>query len=338
MKAVGLYKYLPIDQADSLMDIEVDQPTAKGRDLLVEVRAIAVNPVDTKVRSPKEKVEEEAKILGWDAAGVVTAVGEECCLFQVGDEVYYAGDLTRQGSYAQFQLVDERIVGRKPSSIGFAEAAAMPLTAITAYESLFDRLCIPQNMEANIGKSILVIGAAGGVGSIACQLANRVGLTVIGTASRPATVQWAKDHGCHHVITHYEDFVPQLNDLDLEDVDYILCLNSTDQHWDKIGDAIKAQGTICTIVDNGVALDMGKLKVKSAGLIWELMFTRSMYKTPDMIRQHELLCEIGDLVDQGLIQSTLNERISPINARNLKKVHKAIESGTSIGKTVLEGF
>lgn len=333
MKAVGLYRYLPIDQPESLLDLELEKPSAAGRDLLVRVKAIAVNPVDYKVRSPKAKVEEKARILGWDVAGIVEEVGPECTLFQPGDEVYYAGDITRPGGNSEFHLVDERIVGKKPKSLDFAQAAALPLTTITAYEALFDRMNINRSPAENNNKSLLIIGAAGGVGSIAVQLAKKAGLTVIGTASRPESAAWAKGQGADHIINHFEEFVPQLKELGLDTVHYILCLNATEKHWVNMAQAIAPQGKICSIVETDVPLNLTLLKNKSASFVWELMFTRSMYQTEDC-----LLNEVSDLIDSGSIKTTLQQRLSPIHAENLRKAHSLLEAGHSIGKIVLEHF
>lgn len=338
MKAVGLYKYLPIEDPESLLDVEVEKPVPAGRDLLVKVRAISVNPVDYKVRSPKNREESEPKILGWDVAGVVEQVGPEVTLFRPGDEVFYAGSITRPGGNSEFHLVDERIVGMKPSKLDFAHAAALPLTSITAWESLYDRLGISRNKDDNEGKTILIIGAAGGVGSIATQLAKYSGLTVIGTASRPESADWVTGLGADHVINHFEAFLPQLKAAGWEQVDYILCLNSTEKHWSNMAEAIAPQGKICSIVETDELLNLTLLKNKSVTFAWELMFTRSTYQTPDMIEQHNLLNEVARLVDDGVLRTTTNETLKPINAANLRKAHAMLETGRTVGKVVLEGF
>ncbi|GIP14771.1 NADPH:quinone reductase [Paenibacillus montaniterrae] len=338
MKAVGLYRYLPIDHPESLLDLQLEKPRVTGRDLLVRVKAVGVNPVDYKVRSPKEKVEHAPKILGWDVAGVVEQVGADCTLFQPGDEVYYAGDITRSGGNSEFHLVDERIVGKKPASLNFAQAAALPLTTITAYEALFDRMGISREHEVNENRTLLIIGAAGGVGSIAIQLAKKVGLTVIGTASRPESIEWAKELGADHTLNHYEEFVPQLQQLGFESVDYILCLNATEKHWENMAQAIAPQGKICSIVETEVPLPLTRLKNKSATFVWEFMFTRSMFQTEDMIEQHKLLNEVAEWLDDGSIKTTLNQRLAPINAETLRKAHSLLETGKAIGKIVVEGF
>ncbi|MBO0797155.1 MAG: zinc-binding alcohol dehydrogenase family protein, partial [Ktedonobacteraceae bacterium] len=255
-----------------------------------------------------------------------------------GDEVYYAGSITRPGGNSEFHLVDERIVGHKPRSLDFAQAAALPLTAITAWEGLYDRLGIPQNAAENVGKSILIVSAAGGVGSIATQLASLSGITVIGTASRPDTVQWAKEHGAIYTINHHESFAPQLKRLGLAMVNYIFCLSSTEQHWDEMVEVIAPQGKIGLIVEARVPLDITALQSKSATIAWEFMFTRSMYQTSDMVEQHKLLDQLARLVDAGKVYTTLTELLSPINATNLRQAHARVESGKMIGKIVLENF
>ncbi|MFI8685839.1 zinc-binding alcohol dehydrogenase family protein [Rossellomorea sp. NPDC077527] len=338
MKAVGLYKHLPIDQKESLVDLEIEKPRPSNRDLLVRVEAIGVNPVDYKIRMSNGEEHDEPKILGWDVSGVVEATGPDCTIFKPGDEVYYAGDITRQGGNSEFHLIDERIVGKKPKSLSFAQSAALPLTTITAYEALFDRLNIHPEPGQNEGKSILIIGAAGGVGSIATQLAKRAGLTVIGTASRPETVKWAKEFGADHTINHYHEFAPQLKDLGIPSVDYIFCLNATGKHWAGMAEVISPQGKICSIVETNEPVNITLLQSKSATFVWELMFTRPMFQTEDMIKQHQLLNEVADLIDDKVIQTTLNKQLSPINAENLKEAHRMLESGSSIGKIVLEKF
>lgn len=337
MKAIGLYKYLPIKDNNSLQDLEIAKPEARGHDLLVEVKAVSVNPVDTKIRSPKDQTETTPRILGWDAAGVVIAVGSDVEHYAVGDQVYYAGDITRPGSNSEYQLVDERIAGKKPISISFAEAAALPLTSITAWEAIFDRLGISRQGD-DADKSILIIGGAGGVGSIAIQLASKVAkLNVIATASRNESRDWCLKHGAKHVVNHKKSLNEELATLDISDVDYILCLNNTAQHWSAMAEAIKPQGLICSIVETS-NVDLNMLKSKSATFVWEFMFTRSMFKTPDMIEQQRLLNMISKLVDEGELITTMTKLIQPINAENLRKVHAMIEQGNSIGKLVLENW
>lgn len=338
MKAIGLQKYLPLANPQSLLDLEIDKPSPKGFDLLARVKAISVNPVDYKIRSPKDKVEPSPRILGWDVSGVVEAVGDNCSLFVPGDEVYYAGDLTRPGGNSEYHLVDERIVGKKPSSLTFAETAALPLTTITAYEALFERLGVHLDKTSNQGKSILVVGASGGVGSIATQLANLAGLTVIATASRPETASWTKNMGSEHVINHHENMPSQIHSLGFEYVDYILCLNATESHWESMVELIAPEGKICSIVETENPIDITALQNKSATFVWEFMFTKSMYQTGDMINQHKLLNQVADWIDQDLIKTTMNQSLSPINAKNLREAHAWLETGKAIGKVVLDTF
>lgn len=340
MKAVGFYQSLPITDLNSLVDIEVPVIDPGANDILVEVKAISVNPVDYKVRmsSLKEK-HTTPKILGYDAAGVVVKVGSTSSLFKPGDKVYYAGDVTRNGTNSELHLVDERIVGHMPATLSFGDSASLPLTALTAWESLFERLAISQDPESNKNKTILIIGGAGGVGSIAIQLAKQVaGLNIIATASKEDSANWCRNLGADHIVNHYHDIVKQVKDLGYNFVDYIFILNSTDKHFISCAELIKPQGTICTIVETKDGLDVTPLKTKSAGLHWEFMFTRSMYKTPDMIEQHNILNKIARLIDDGIIHSSKQQVLSPINAENLRLAHQKLESGATIGKIVLEGF
>ena len=338
MKAVGLYRYLPIDQAESLIDLDIPKPEATGRDLLVKVEAISVNPVDTKVRAPKDTVEKTPRVLGWDAAGTVAAIGPEVTLFKVGDPVFYAGSITRPGANSEFHLVDERIAGRKPASLDFSHAAALPLTAITAWEALFDRLGVsPQG--ADEGRSVLIFGGAGGVGSIGIQLAKQLAkLKVIATASRPESAKWAKELGADHIVDHFGDLPAQLKQIGIEQVDYVLIFNDTDRNFPAAADVIAPQGSICSIVENSKPVPVELLKAKSAGLHWEFMFTRSMFGTPDMIEQHKLLTEVARLIDAGTLRTTLGENFGKINAENLRRAHQLLEAGRAIGKVVLTGF
>ncbi|AXF57472.1 zinc-binding alcohol dehydrogenase family protein [Salicibibacter kimchii] len=332
MRAVGFYESLPITEEKSLQDVEVEKPKATGKDILVRVQAISVNPVDTKQRRGAPPTSSDPKILGWDVAGVVEEVGSDVELFSIGDEVYYAGSVTRAGGNSDYHVVDERIVGKKPETLDFAEAAALPLTTITAWEALFERMKLSLDPSTNKGKRILIIGAAGGVGSIAVQLAKLAGLYVIGTASRKETVNWAKNTGADETINHYEPFRQQLQGS----VDYIFCLNNTDQHWENMGEALAPQGYIVSIVEAEENHDLNVLKNKSASFSYEFMFTRSMFETEDMIEQHHLLNEVRKLVDEGKIHTTLTDRGGPVNAENLRAAHEKIESGKTIGKIVLE--
>jgi zinc-binding alcohol dehydrogenase family protein len=339
MKAIAYRKSLPIDHVESLIDIELPAPVASGHDLLVEVKAISVNPVDVKIRANVAPPEGEAKVIGWDAAGVVKAVGPDVTLFKVGDEVWYAGDLTRAGTNSELHVVDERIVGHKPKNIDFAQAAALPLTAITAWELLFERLEVSRDKgEGASGKSLLVIGAAGGVGSILVQLARQLtGLTIIGTASRPETGEWIKQLGAHDVIDHSKPLNEEIARLGLPPVTYVAALNQTDHHWKAIAELVAPQGKVA-LIDDPDAIDVRMLKRKSVSLHWEFMFTRSMFKTADMQKQHQLLNDVAKLVETGSIKTTLTERFGKINAANLKRAHALIESNRAKGKIVLEGF
>jgi NADPH2:quinone reductase len=336
MKAVALTHYLPIEDPNSFLDVELPKPEATGRDLLVAVKAVSVNPVDTKIRAPKDGVEDPPKVLGWDASGVVEAVGSDVTLFKAGDEVFYAGDLTRPGSNSEFQLIDERIVGPKPKSLSFAEAAALPLTTITAYESFFEHLGIDRD-GANKGQSILIIGAGGGVGSIGIQLAKAAGLVVIATASRPETTAWVKELGADHVVNHREPMVEQVRTLGMKHVDHIAIFNDM-RHWETAVELIRPQGAIVSIDATNLPMPMDAMKTKSASLHWEFMYTRSMFETPDMIEQHNLLTYVSGEIDAGRIRTTLNEVMSPINAETMRTAHTLIETGTVKGKVVVEGF
>ena len=337
MKAVSFYNHLPITDSQSFVDISMDAPRPRPRDLLVEVRAISVNPVDAKIRggAGPGRPDGQMPILGWDAAGVVKEVGAEVTLFEPGDEVYYAGSVDRPGSYAEFQCVDERIVGRKPRTLGFAETAALPLTTITAWEMLFDRLRMNDSTEG----SLLILGGAGGVGSIATQLASELTcLAVICTASRPETVQWCMDMGADQVIDHRKPLAKQVKAIVPGGVNYVLALTKTEDHFDQLVEAMKPQSAMALIENPARPLDITKLKPKSISLHWEFMFTRSRYETFDMGEQGRLLNEVADLVDDGRIRSTIQTNLGAINAANLKQAHARVESGKAIGKIVLAGF
>ncbi|WP_299970389.1 zinc-binding alcohol dehydrogenase family protein [uncultured Roseobacter sp.] len=337
MKAVGITHYRDIDADDVFVDVDLPKPEAKGRDLLVAVKAVSVNPVDTKVRAGGgDTVENPPRILGWDASGVVEAVGPDVTLFKPGDEVYYAGDITRSGSNAEFQLVDERIVGHKPKSLSFAEAAALPLTTITAYESFFDRLGIDRD-GGDAGQSILIIGAGGGVGSIGVQLAKAAGLTVMGTASRPETIDWVKKLGADHAINHREDMPSQMRALGFDHADHIAIFNDM-RHWEACVEMIRPQGGIVSIHDTHLPMPMAGMKMKAASLHWEFMFARAMHQTTDMIEQHKLLTYVAVEVDAGRLRTTLETVVGNISAANIQRAHKLIETGTAKGKVVLEGF
>ncbi len=335
MKAIGFKRSLPITDANSFIEFETERPTPSGHDLLVKIQAISVNPVDYKIRESvaKDKEFDTPKIIGWDAVGTVEAVGDKTTLFKVGDAVYYAGDVTRSGSNAEYQLVDERIVGRKPKKLSIAEAAAMPLTSLTAYESLFDRIKIDPKKDK--GKTVLILAGAGGVGSIAIQLAKKVaGLTVIATSSRPDSIAWCKKMGADFVVNH-RDLKAELDKIGHSQVDYILDFVDLEGYWDLAAEIIKPQGHIVSITGSSKPLDLNVLKSKSVTFSWELMYTRSMFTTNDMARQHEILNHVAQLLDDGTLKSTLTTTIEGFTADNLKRAHALQESGKSIGKTVI---
>ena len=338
MKAVALTRYLPISDPQSLFDADLPAPAAPtGHDLLVRVKAISVNPVDAKMRAPKATVEASPKILGWDAAGVVEAVGDAVTLFKPGDEVFYAGDITRPGSNAQLQLVDERIVAHKPRTLDFAEAAALPLTSITAWELLFDRFGIDLHGRHR-GRTLLVLAGAGGLGTITMQLAKRAGLIVIATASRPDSVAASREFGADHVIDHSQPLPPQLAALGYPQVDYIADYVDVNLYWDVMMQIVAPQGKIGLVTTPKGPVDLEPLKNKSASVHWEFMFGRPMFKTEDMLEQHRLLTEVARLIDAGELHGTLRERLSPINATTLREAHRRIESGRTIGKIALENW
>ncbi len=338
MKAVAITRYLPITDPKAFLDVELPKPAPTGRDLLVAVKAVSINPVDTKIRKSKgqDVVEDPPRVLGWDASGVVEAVGSDVTLFSPGDEVYYAGDITRSGSNSEFQLVDERIVGTKPVSLDFAQAAALPLTTITAYECFFERLGIDRD-DAHKGQTLFIIGAGGGVGSIGIQLAKAAGLTVIATASRPETTSWVKELGADHVVNHREPMVEQVRALGFQHVDHIAIFNDM-RHWDAAVELIRPQGGIVSIDNTDVPMPMAGMKTKSASLHWEFMFTRAMFETSDMIEQHKLLSYVAEEIDAGRIRTTLDEVLSPINAENISKAHAMVETGKAKGKIVVQTF
>ncbi|WP_064711093.1 zinc-binding alcohol dehydrogenase family protein [Rhizobium bangladeshense] len=337
MRAVAYKTPQPIAAETSLIDVDLPMPEAHGHDLLVEIRAVSVNPVDVKVRAHSAPPADELKVLGWDAAGVVKAVGADVTLFRPGDEVFYAGVISRPGSNAEFHLVDERIVGKKPKSLDFAAAAALPLTSITAYEALFDRLKV-QDAIPGAARSILIIGGAGGVGSIAIQIARSLtDLTVIATASRPETQNWVKALGAHHVVDHSKPIAPEMAALGIGAPGFVFSTTNTGSHLGDIVEAIAPQGRFA-LIDDPKTLDIVPFKRKAISIHWELMFTRPLYGTPDMIEQHKLLNKISELVDAGKIRTTLTETVGPINAANLKKAHAMVESGRMKGKAVLAGF
>jgi len=333
MKAIAITRSAP-DNIEFLHEIELPQPTATGHDLLIEVKAISVNPVDTKIRAGFTG--ETPRVLGWDAVGVVTAVGEAVTLFAPGDEVWYAGALGRAGSNSEYQLVDERIVALKPKTLNNAAAAAMPLTAITAWEMLFDRLGVQE--QGNEGDTLLIVGAAGGVGSILVQLARKLTkMTVIGTASRPESQQWVRETGAHYVIDHSKPLSEELAALGIKEVTHVASLNHTEAHYAEIIKALAPQGKLA-LIDDPETLDARPLKAKSISLHWEFMFTRSMFETRDMIAQHQLLTRVAGLIDEQTITTTLGEHYGAITAANVQKAHAQLETGRAVGKIVLEGF
>lgn len=337
MRAIGYRTPGDIDAPEALVDIELPRPEPGPLDLLVEVRAVSVNPVDTKVRRRAAADPGGWKVLGWDAAGVVVEVGAEVSAFTAGDEVYYAGDLNRQGTNAEYHAVDARIVGRKPSSLDFAQAAALPLTAITAWEALFDRLDVRKAVPG-AASAVLVIGGAGGVGSVAIQLLRHLtDLKVIATASRPETVEWVRDLGAHHVVDHSRPLAAEVAALDIGAPAFVFSTTATDRHMAAIVELIAPQGRWALIDDPGV-VDIAPFKRKSVSTHWELMFTRSLFETADIDAQGELLDEVARFVDAGVLKTTLGEHFGTINAANLRRAHALIEQGKARGKIVLEGF
>jgi zinc-binding alcohol dehydrogenase family protein len=335
MKAIGFKTSLSIEKEGSFIEFETSKPIPGSHDLLVKIEAVSVNPVDFKIRqnSAKDSVLETPKIIGWDAVGIVEAIGDKVSLFKVGDEVYYAGDLTKQGSNAEYQIIDERIVGHKPKSLTVEQAAAMPLTGLTAWEILFDRIRI--DPEKDKGKTILIIGGAGGVGSIAIQLAKKIaGLTVIATASRPESIEWCKEQGADFVVNH-RNLVEEVRNAGFQHVDFILDFVDVNLYWDAFVELIKPQGHIGSISDPVESVNLRQLKGKSASFHWELMFTRSMFQTEDMIEQHHILNKLADLLDNGTIYSTLKTTLNGLTVENFKEAHQLLESGKTIGKIAI---
>jgi NADPH2:quinone reductase len=337
LKAVGYKIPSPITDDASLIDIELPKPTPTGHDILVEVKAVSVNPVDYKVRRSTAPQDSDWKVIGWDAAGIVVAAGPDVNLFKVGDEVFYAGSIIRSGTNAQFHLVDERIVGRKPQSLNWAEAAALPLTSLTAWEALFDRMDVKRPVPG-AASAIVIIGGAGGVGSIAIQIARQcTDLTVIATASRPETREWVKQLGAHHVIDHSKPLAAQVAGLEIGAPAFVFSTTQTEKHVSEIADLIAPQGRF-GLIDDPEDFDIMLFKRKAVSIHHELMFTRAIYGTPDIGEQGKLLNDVSSLVDAGKIRTTLTERLAPINAANLKSAHALIESGTARGKVALEGW
>lgn len=340
MKAIGFKKHLKIDDPESLIDFEMKKPTAKGHDLLVKVNAVSVNPVDIGVRKGGHSVLKTPKVIGWDACGVVEEVGSKVSLFKPGDRVFYAGSFIRSGSDGEYQLVDERIVGHAPETLKDNEAAAMPLTSLTAYEALFEQMDLTWNQENknNQHKTILIINGAGGVGSVATQLAHLAGLTVIATASRPDSIKWTQDHGADYVVNHREDLVKQVRKLGFKYVDYILELKDLDGHWKEMCELIKPEGHIVSITENHRPINLRLLTKKKAHFSWEWIYTKSYYQTDDMITQHDILDKIAQMLDSGKLRCTMTKALTPLNATNLRKAHKLVESGHMTGKVVVSDW
>jgi zinc-binding alcohol dehydrogenase family protein len=335
MKAVIFRKNSSLSFDECLVDVERTPPIPGNRDLRVEVRAVSVNPVDTKVRRGSVKVPEQVEILGWDAAGVVEGVGSEVSIFKPGDEVFYSGNIARQGANADLHLVDERLVGHKPASLSFADAAALPLTTLTAWQLLFHRLGVAPGKAPDAG-TILIVGGAGGVGSILIQLARRLtGLRVIATASREESRKWCIALGAHHVVDHSKPLVAEIGSIGGSAVTLIAALTHTAVHFHSLVEILAPQGKIGVIDDHDV-LDAAPLKTKSASLHWEMVYTRPLFSTADMIVQHRILDELASLIDAGALKTTVSERLRPLNAANLKRAHALVEGGHMLGKVVLE--
>ena len=335
MKAIGFSEHLDIKDPKSLFEFETPKPTPKGHDLLVKVNAVSVNPVDVGVRRSGHGKLSKPKIIGWDACGIVEKVGSQVSLFSPGDRVYYAGSFKRSGSNSEYQLVDERIVGNAPKSLTDAQAAAMPLTSLTAYEALFEQLSLSQDKTSNEGKTILIINGAGGVGSVATQLASNAGLTVIATASRPESINWVKSHGATDIVNHRKNLVNEVHKLGYKYVDYILELKDIDSQWKEMCELIKPEGAIASITENRRPINLRLLTPKKAIFAWEWMYTKSYYHTPDMQSQHDILNKIATLIDNSELQCTLTQSLSPINADNLREAHNLVENGHMIGKVVV---
>ncbi len=335
MNAVGFNTSLPITDSNSFLDVDIEKPTPAGHELLVNIQAISVNPVDYKIRqnSAKDTVLDAPKIIGWDAVGMVESVGDKVTLFKAGDAVYYAGDITKSGSYAEHQVIDERLVGRKPANLSIEEAAGVPLVALTAWEVLFDRMRL--SAERDAGKTILIIGGAGGVGSIAIQLAKKVlGLRVIATASRPETTDWCKQMGADIVVNH-KDLVGDVRKQGVQHVDFIVDFVNTNGYWDSMAELIKPQGHIASITGSAEPVVLNKLKSKSVSFSWELMFTRSTFQTDDMIEQHRILNRVAALYESGTLVPIVNQVLHGLSAETIKQAHTQLESGTTIGKLVV---
>ncbi len=329
-----MMKAIAYSDNKKLQAIEVPVPSPQAHELLVEIKAVAVNPVDIKVRQRVTPEPGQYKTLGWDATGIVREAGERVTLFKPGDEVWYAGSIARDGCFSEFHLVDERITGLKPKSLSYAESAALPLTGITAWELLFDRL----HVQPETSGTLLIIGAAGGVGSLLTQLAHHMTeLTVIGTASRPESRDWVYQMGADHVIDHHQPFLPQLNALGIDAIDNVASLTHTDQHFKEIAECLAPQGKLA-LIDDPQQIDITLLKQKSISLHWEFMYTRPLFNTDDMIKQHQLLNQLASLVDDRIISTTMQHHYGKITAENLETAFQQLEQSHTIGKIVLEGF
>lgn len=335
MKVIGFKEHLPLTAANSLQEFEVPRPQVQEHDLLVEVAAVSVNPVDVGVRRTGHGVLQKPKVLGWDAVGIVKEIGSAVTLFKPGERVFYAGSFKRPGSNSEYQVVDERIVGHAPEKLTDAQAAAVPLTSLTAWEALFEQLEIAQGPAKERTKTILIINGAGGVGSIATQLADWAGLKVIASASRRETIRWVKQHGAQQTVNHRKNLVTEVRNLGYQYVDYILGLSDLDGHWAEIAALIKPSGRIAAITENKRPLDLKKLTKKRAKFAWEWMYTKSYYQTPDMLSQHVILEKMAALLDQGIIKSTVTQELSPFNVANLKRAHELVESNHMMGKVVI---
>lgn len=338
-KAVGFYKHLPISNPDSFEDIMCQLPTIGDHDLLVKVEGVSVNPVDTFVRcSGRSTKMAHPKVIGWDAVGTVVKVGSECTLFKPNDQVWYAGDFKRSGSDSQYQSVDERIVGPTPQNLSLQEAAAIPLVGLTVYESLFEKLALSWDILKNKGKTILIINCAGGVGSMAIQLAKLAGLRVIATASNPDAIAWVNQLKADAVIDHHQDLVKQMHHLKIRDVDYILNLNNLDAHWNEIAEIIKPDGRVTATTENHKLIDLQKLTKKRVTFSWEWMYSKSYYQTADMATQNQILTELCQLFEMKKLMPITTKTYTPINAEHLKRAHRDVESGHMIGKVTLTGW
>lgn len=336
MKAIGYRRNLPIDNANELEDVDLPPPVPGPRDLLVRVKAVSVNPVDTKVRKGNAPAAGEVKVLGWDAVGIVEAVGPQATGFSVGDRVWYAGSIRRPGANSELHVVDARIVAKAPTTLGDADSAALPLTAITAWELLFDRFRLAQGGGA--GQTLLIVGGAGGVGSILIQLARQLtSLRVVATASRPDSRDWCLELGAHAVVDHTQSISTALGAAGIGQVEFVASLTHTRTHYADIVDALKPQGAL-GVIDDMEGLNPEALKLKALSLHWELMFTRAIFETPDMHEQGALLDKVARLIEAGRLRTTARYMLGRINAANLTRAHALVESGTAIGKVVLEGF